>query len=178
MRGRPDVKLLLSPSVVTPGSRLLAQSVLDVKSETPIDYVAMTLMCRVTTAAGEGENRSEYKDSLFTRQWRSPPETLTPGTHRFRVAFDLPDHLPATYLGKNARIEYSVRVHVSIPWWPDRDETFALHVVCHSHSRRHADRGRAAALPRRGARPCDGGVPERSGLGGNAPRSARDHRLG
>lgn len=129
MRSRPDVKLLLSPSVVTPGSRLLAQSVLDVKTETPIDYVAMTLMCRVTTAAGDGENRSEYKDSLFTRQWRSPPETLTPGTHRFRVAFDLPDHLPATYLGKNARIEYSVRVQVSIPWWPDRDETFALHVV-------------------------------------------------
>ena len=129
MRSRPTVKLLLSPSVVTPGSRLLAQSVLDVKSETPIDYVAMTLTCRLTSVRGEGEDRREYKDALFGREWRSPPETLTPGTHRYQVAFDLPDHLPATYIGKSARIEYALRVYVSIPWWPDRDETFAVPVV-------------------------------------------------
>ncbi|HSO37256.1 MAG TPA: hypothetical protein VLT33_32240 [Labilithrix sp.] len=129
MRSRPDVTLLLSPPIVTPGSRLLAQTVLDAKSETPIDFVSMTLTCRVTCAVGGGQDRSEYTDVLFLREWRSPGETLTPGEHTFRVAFDLPDHLPVTYTGKDAQIVYTVRVHVSIPWWPDRIETFELPVV-------------------------------------------------
>lgn len=129
VRSRPDVKLFLSPSTVTPGSRLLVRAVLEAKSETPIDFVSMTLACHITSATGEGEDRSEYKDALFLRAWRSPSQTLLPGTHPFHVAFDLPDDLPASYAGTGARIEYTVRVHVPIPWWPDRDETFSLLVV-------------------------------------------------
>lgn len=128
MRSRPKVKLLLSPSFVTPGARLLAETLLVAKSETPIDFVAMTLRCNVFTAAGAGKSRSEHTSTLHLREWRSPAGTLTPGEHRYRVAFDLPDTLPATYSGTDALIDYTMRVHVSIPWWPDRIETFTVPV--------------------------------------------------
>lgn len=129
MRSRPKVKLLLSPSVVTPGTRLLAETVLTARSETPIDFVSLILRCNVFTAAGSGKSRSEHTSTLYHREWRSEPSKLTPGEHRHRVAFDLPDTLPPTYSGTDALIDYAVRVHVSIPWWPDRIETFTVPVA-------------------------------------------------
>ena len=129
MRSRPRVKLLLSPSVVTPSTRLLAETVLVAKTTTPIEFVSMTLRCNVSAASGSGKTRSEHVSSLYLREWRSKPDTLAPGEHRYRVAFDLPAALPPTYSGKDARIDYVIRVHVAIPWWWDRVETFTVPVV-------------------------------------------------
>jgi hypothetical protein len=129
VRSRPKVKLLLSPSFVTPGTQLLAETVLQARSETPIAFVSMSLCCKVFSAAGAGKSRAEQTTTLYLREWRSPAGTLTVGEHRHRVAFDLPDTLPPTYAGADANIDYVIRVHVSIPWWPDRVETFTVPVA-------------------------------------------------
>lgn len=53
-RSRPKVKLLLSPALVTPGTRLLVETVLAAKTQTPIDFVSMILRCNVSTVAVVG----------------------------------------------------------------------------------------------------------------------------
>ena len=129
MRSRPKVRLLLSPSLVTPGTKLLAETVLLARSKTPIDFVSMTMSCNLFVATGRAKSRAEHSSSIFQRKWRSEPAMLAPGEHRYRVAFDLPHNLPTSYAGTDARIDHTVRVHVSIPWWPDRIETFTLPVT-------------------------------------------------
>lgn len=129
MRSRPKVRLLLSPSLVTPGTKLLAETVLLARSKTPIDFVSMTMSCNLFVATGRAKSRAEHSSSIFHREWRSEPVMLAPGEHRYRVAFDLPHNLPTSYAGTDARIDHTVRVHVSIPWWPDRIETFTLPVT-------------------------------------------------
>jgi hypothetical protein len=152
VRSRPGVKLLLSPAVVTPSTRLLAETVLVSKSKTPVDYVSVTLRCHVFTAAGTGRTRGEAVSVLYHREWRSPPSVLTPGEHRYRVAFDLPATLPPTYTGTDARVDYSIVVHVAIPWWRDRIDTFTVKVAPPQSPEAPAARPRSFATSNDGPR--------------------------
>lgn len=128
MRSRPDVKVYLKPAVVGPGQRLVAETVLQSKSETPIDFVEMRLRGILRSAAGQGNYRQLYETQLCRAQWQSKPETLTEGEHRFQVSFDIPNDAPPSYQGADAAIIYELDVHVSIPWWPDRRKTFVVPV--------------------------------------------------
>lgn len=128
MRSRPDVKVYLKPAVVAPGERLVAETVLESKSETPVDFVEMRLRGVLRSAAGAGNHRQVYEASLYDSVWRSKPETLTAGEHRFKVGFDMKPDAPPTYSGADASIIYELDVHVSIPWWPDRRKTFIVPV--------------------------------------------------
>ena len=126
MRSRPKIDLLLTPAVAAPGARLVAETVLTATSETPIDFVAMRLTSKLYTAAAAGKSQLELASVLLDSEWRSKPTTLWRGEHRYRVAFELSDTLPATYAGPGASIDHVLGVHVSIPWWPDRIETFTV----------------------------------------------------
>jgi hypothetical protein len=128
MRSRPDVKVYLKPGVVGPGERIVAETVLTSKSETPIDFVEMRLRGVLRSAAGQGNYRQLYEAQLFDSQWRSKPETLTEGEHRFKVGFDIKPDAAPSYQGADASIVYELGVHVSIPWWPDRRKTFVVPV--------------------------------------------------
>lgn len=129
MRSRPLVKVLLSPPTLAPGGRLLAEGVLTSRSETPVDWVKMRLVNRVFTAIGAGNARSTSEATPYRREWTSSPMKLARGEHRFRVAFDLPADAAPTYTGEDAAIQWLLTVHVSIPWWPDRVETFGVPVA-------------------------------------------------
>jgi hypothetical protein len=128
VRSRPKVKVLLSPPVVLPAGRLVTEVILDARSETPMDFVSVFLDGRFTLAVGSGNARSVSTSKFFAKEWRSKAEKLSKGEHRYRVAFDLPPDAPPSYEGTNAWIRYILTVHVSIPWWPDRTETFAVPV--------------------------------------------------
>ncbi|MDF2698168.1 MAG: hypothetical protein K0S65_6551, partial [Labilithrix sp.] len=130
MRSRPKVKLLLSPGLVAPGERLLAEAVLTSTSETPVDFVAIRLTATEKIGVGVGKrSRAVHEAHIFEREWKSRPMTMAPGEHRFETAFDLPRSLPPTYVGLDAHIRHAISVHVSIPWWPDREQDFAVPVA-------------------------------------------------
>lgn len=125
MRSRPDVKVMLTPSHGVAGERLTAETILDVKTETPIDAVTMTLTGTLRTGAGKGVQYT----TIFQKAWHSQADTLQPGERRYRVAFDLPADLPASYPGAYGDVSYTLAVHVSIPWWPDRRASFVVPVI-------------------------------------------------
>jgi hypothetical protein len=56
-------------------------------------------------------------------------QELPEGPTRRRVKFALPPNVPPSYLGRGVRVDYTVEVHVSIAWWPDRRERFVVHVL-------------------------------------------------
>jgi hypothetical protein len=130
MRSRPKVSVYLSPAVATPGEQLEVDCRVEALTETPVDWISITLEGVTFTAVGSGQYRSVAKVSHYKRAWRSEPATLVPGTYRHRVSFDLPESLPASYgVSDDARIAYVVTVRVSIPWWPDRVSRFVVPVA-------------------------------------------------
>lgn len=129
MRSRPKVKLLLSPGLVSPGQRLHAEAVLTSKSETPVDFVAIRLRATTKAGIGSGKSRRVHEGTFFEREWRSKSMTMAPGEHRFETQFELPESLPPTYIGPDTSISYAITVHVSIPWWPDREQDFVVPVA-------------------------------------------------
>ncbi|HEX8795281.1 MAG TPA: hypothetical protein VF765_30240 [Polyangiaceae bacterium] len=124
MRGRPSVKTYLRPAVAMPGQPLQVEVVLASRSETPIDYVETTL--RGTARMQVGRYGSWMP--LVEQRARHGRRVLGKGEHRFASRFDVPVELPPTYRGAVAWVEYTLDVHVSIPWWPDRRQSFALPV--------------------------------------------------
>jgi hypothetical protein len=124
MRGRPSVKTFLRPAVAVPGSPLQVEVVLTSRSDTPIDYVEAKLVGTAWMQVG----RYGSSQRLLEQRARHEPRTLTKGEHRFASRFDLPEGLPPTYRGGVAWVDYTLAVHASIPWWPDRRQSFAVPV--------------------------------------------------
>jgi hypothetical protein len=122
MRGRPSVKTYLRPAVAVPGRPLQVEVVLTSRSETPIDFVDTKLAGTAWMQVG----RFGSQMRVVEQRSRHEPGTLTKGEHRFASRFDLPEGLPPTYRGGVAWVEYALSVHVSIPWWPDRRQSFAV----------------------------------------------------
>ncbi len=58
-----------------------------------------------------------------------PATQITPGKHRYELAFALPGGVPPSYRSRGVIIEYALAVHVAIPWWPDRTERYLVPVV-------------------------------------------------
>lgn len=123
------MKLLLNPSVLAPGGRLEASALLTSTSETPVDYVAVSLRGWTRIGIGQGKSRRVYEQTFFLREWRAPAFTMTPGEHRFNAEFDLPDHGAPSYTGPDTLISYTMTVEVAIPWWPDRVQDFIVPVA-------------------------------------------------
>lgn len=122
MRGRPSVKTYLRPPVATPGQPLQVEVVLASGSETPIDYVETTLRGKARMQMGKYGSVAP----LLEHRARHGPRVLSKGEHRFASRFDVPQGLPPTYRGGVAWVDYVLTVHVSIPWWPDRRQSFTV----------------------------------------------------
>jgi hypothetical protein len=124
MRSRPKVKVFLSPAVVRPGGTLVIDCNIDSKTETPVDWISMVLEGEVLTVV----NKAATRIPIYGRAFRSGATTLSPGTHVQRAKFEIPEGQPASYGTYTARITYKLTVHISIPWWPDREVSFVVPV--------------------------------------------------
>src|SRR5207244_581757 len=74
MRSRPKVKVLLSPGVAQPAGRLVTETILDARSETPVDFVSTRLEGRFAVSVGAGNARAFHQSRFFAKEWRSKPE--------------------------------------------------------------------------------------------------------
>jgi hypothetical protein len=122
MRGRPSVKTYLRPAVAVPGSPLQVEVVLTSRSDTPLEYVETKLVGTAWMQVG----RFGSQLRVLEQRARHGSKTLTKGEHRFASRFDLPQGLPPTYRGGVAWVDYTLAVHASIPWWPDRRQSFTV----------------------------------------------------
>ncbi len=131
VRSRPRLSVFLTPNQPTPGARLLARVVLHSRSPTPVDFVDIGLTGverRYSHTSSDGKvTRSVYKThTLVNLALRTEPTFLEVGESEYKAAFDLPRELPPSHVDDVGSVRYRLRVHVSVPWWPDRREEYEL----------------------------------------------------
>lgn len=127
IKKRPDIGLM-APREVALGRPFEVLAILDCVAAVPVRSVEVRLVGTVVyfthSQYGRHANNSEFC-SAVARVLDAEVE-LGEGEHQYRARFELPDHLPASYVGREIRIEYAVEVHVDIPWWPDARASFLL----------------------------------------------------
>lgn len=120
MRSRPDLKVWIHPSPVSPGEALRVTAVLASASETPTEGVEFKLTRR-ERSTGIVDGRYDSRECVWTPLVaRHPGAVLTPGEHRYRAVIPLPRDSAPAYRSRMSSIEYVLEVRVDIPWWPDR----------------------------------------------------------
>ncbi len=129
LKQRPDIKLF-APRVIVAGRSFSVRIVLDCGAEVPVDGVEVELL-----GTGVWYSSSQYgqqRNDLPFSRWVARPvrerRELSAGSHELSVSFELPPDAPASYRGRALSVEWSIRVHVDIPWWPDARATFTVHV--------------------------------------------------
>ena len=126
LRRRPNVSVKV-PSVIQPGGEFVAEITLDAKAEVPVEWVDAGLEGKEEVRFGQGKNTVRYKRSILRLGARLMEEvTLPQGKKSMRCQFALPAEMPPSYRGTRAECEYTLRVRVSIPWWPDRKSEFDI----------------------------------------------------
>ncbi|XXY22608.1 hypothetical protein WME88_23630 [Sorangium sp. So ce216] len=122
MRSRPFIALRL-PEVAHPGETFDVELSLDSASETPIDFVRVSLQSTQTLwSMGRGEILA-VRERLLVSEEVAGRGRLGEGVHRYRASFALPDDILPTHLGLVAELRCGVRALVSIPWWLDAEES-------------------------------------------------------
>lgn len=132
MRTRPLVRLLVDRPLIESGSSFDVDVLLRSRSDTPTDYVDVTLTADVAVAIPQGKTVATRTAAIMPPQsFRWTPGRLAPGEHRQRVRFSVPPSAPPSYraAGGWCRVAYVVEVHVAIPLWIDRRAHFAIDVA-------------------------------------------------
>jgi hypothetical protein len=130
IKKRPDIGLM-APREVALGRSFEVLAILDCAAAVPVKAIDVRLVGSVVyftqSQYGRHANHSEFC-SAVARVLDAEVE-LGEGELQYRARFELPNHLPASYVGREIRIEYAVDVHVDIPWWPDARASFLLRVA-------------------------------------------------
>jgi hypothetical protein len=127
IKKRPDIGLL-APREIALGRSFEVVAILDCAASVPVQAIEVRLIGSVVyfthSQYGRHANNSEFCRAV-ARVLDAEVE-LGEGEHQYRARFELPEHLPASYVGREIRIEYAIDVHVDIPWWPDARASFLL----------------------------------------------------
>jgi hypothetical protein len=129
IKRRPEIALF-APKDIATGSPFRVRTVLACEETLPVDAVTMELLGEGvwTSTSQYGNHRESVPFSRHVAHVVQERRELDTGTHELEGVFELPADAPSSYLGENLRIEWSVRVHVDIPWWPDARAIFPLWV--------------------------------------------------
>lgn len=129
LKSRPSVRVRV-PNEIRPGDDFRAVVVLDCKRPVEIRFVEVVLEGKEHWSIGAGDS-SVSRSQVLLRLGAplSDERTLPKGRTELSVRIPLPEHSPPSFRGSASEIEYSLAVHVSIPWWPDRRSSFEIHVA-------------------------------------------------
>ncbi len=116
----------LRPGLILPGSAFEAIVRLDARRATAVDAIEMRFWGESQNFYGESHNiPHRFVDLVATDR----PKRLAAGPYEVRARFAVPATAPHSYKGTTLRTDYTLRVHVDIPWWPDRVSEFTIPVV-------------------------------------------------
>jgi hypothetical protein len=128
MRSRPQVSNVTVTPNIRLGDPIEASLTLTSESKTPVDAISLTLRGR-QIFSNEGNSTvtsaREFVHEVATLMGKGE---LASGTRELRARFELPENVPATFKGKQVRVEYELKLRVEIPWWPDLEQSFPIHV--------------------------------------------------
>lgn len=128
MRRRPHVSKLTVTKGIKPGEPLETTLTLTSWSKTPVNAITLTL-------TGAEKYQDAARDVTRVRRpivnlvaTLMGEGELDVGPRTFRARFNMPEHALATYKGRYLRVEYTLFLHVDIPWWPDLTRTYHVDV--------------------------------------------------
>ncbi|MCB9712583.1 MAG: hypothetical protein H6712_01915 [Myxococcales bacterium] len=134
LKRRPEITLLAPPAIVA-GRSFGVRARLDCPEPLPVDGVSIELL-----GTGVWMTSSQYgrhRNTMPFARWVARPvrerRELSAGEHEYPVTFALPPDVPGSFVGRHLSIEWTVRVRVDIPWWPDARAAFDLWVVASPH---------------------------------------------
>ncbi len=132
IKRRPEISLL-APAVVATDETFVVHPIVTCAAEIPVQEVGVEVIGVLVyyTSSQYGKHRNE---EIFCRahQIVRGEGPLGAGEHRFDARFSIGPRFPASYSGKQLRIEWELRVHIDIPWWPDARARFGLTVTAAS----------------------------------------------
>jgi len=129
LKRRPEL-LLFASRTLRVGRSFEARVVIACAEPVPVDYVDVELRGDLVEYVDTQYGRSERHIGFLRQRARiHGPGDLATGEHPWVVVFNLPARAPPSYAGATFRVEYTVHVHASIPWWPDARAVFALQVL-------------------------------------------------
>jgi hypothetical protein len=123
---RPKVNVLLRPGVIQTGSSFEAIVRLESARLTRVDAINVRFW---------GEEQLRWSESydparrIVDLVAVDRPKQIARGAHEIRVRFAVPATAPPTYGGTTVHVNYTLQVHVDIPWWPDRVTEFTVPVA-------------------------------------------------
>ncbi len=131
LKSRPKIRVQV-PNEIRPGDTIHAVVLLDCRSEIEIEHAHVMLEGSESWTIGSGDDATTRRLSLVRLGARvSEKRVLPKGQTQLPIRIPLPPEVPPSFRGTSARIEYELRVHVSIAWWPDARAAFEIKVVPH-----------------------------------------------
>ena len=130
LKTQPDVRLLIHGPLAA-GALAKFEVLLDCPKPLPVDAVSMTLIGEVVwyTTSEYGRHRNASAFLNLDIPLVSDKTELDAGTHQLMTRVSLSEELPGSWRGDRLAIEYGVKVHVDIPWWPDKRVSFVVEVT-------------------------------------------------
>lgn len=129
VKRRPSIQLL-APAVVSAGAPFQMSAILDCPAPLPVGAVDIEML---GVGRFDGDQSSlGFGGIPFSRHLArtlDAPRELAPGRHTLAGRFVLPADAPASYRGRRLSIDWTARVHVDIPWWPDARARFRMRVA-------------------------------------------------
>ena len=124
----PDVEVY-APNVLFIGRNATVEIVVHAKKQTNVDFIEARVSGHQGWHLGGGNN-SVYARAVYPELKARLMEkgVLETGTRRFTTTFALPEAMAPSHELAPAWGRLDLRVHVSIPWWPDGRYRFRLPV--------------------------------------------------
>ncbi|MCA9608971.1 MAG: hypothetical protein KC619_25395 [Myxococcales bacterium] len=129
LKSRPRVRVRI-PTEIRPGDEFRATVVLDCSRAVDIGGVHVRLEGTDRWTIGSGDHAvSRRNDFLSLGAQLSGARKLPKGRTELSLYIPLPESAPPTFKGSAATIEYTLHVHVAVPWWADRRASFDVFVA-------------------------------------------------
>lgn len=129
LKSRPRVRLRV-PSEIRPGDEFRATVVLDCARAVDVESVHVRLEGVERWTLGSGQHAiTRKRERVALGAKLADARALPKGRTELSVFIPLPPDAPPTYRGAAGTIEYTLHVHVAIPWWPDRHAAFDVFVA-------------------------------------------------
>ncbi len=123
---RPKVEIL-APAACFAGQPTTVELRVIAEQETTIDFIDARIVGLQGWKIGSGKNQIRHEQKYPDLVVRLAGQLVLPvGTSRFTTTFTLPADMPPTHRLTPAWSQLELKIHVSVPWWPDTRERFAL----------------------------------------------------
>ncbi len=126
-----DVSCELETERVTPGDSVRGKLVITPRRNVSVNAITLQFLGREKVISGSGSNRTTHTHAFFDNtETLQPATTLTAGkVSTFPFAVTVPEEAPYSLELDDNSLNWSAKLRVDIPRWPDWTEELKLDVV-------------------------------------------------